>query len=867
MRIYRFLLHLYPSSFRAAYGDEMCEIFARRRQEVSGFGVPALWASAFLEIVWNAAGVHWDILKQDIRYAVRSLNNARAFTLTAILVVALGVGANTAAFSVADFVLIRPLPFPQPDRLVRLWERLPGYGRMELSPADYRDWKRMNKSFESLGALTNQPMNMVGQGEPQRLDGALVTADVMPTLGVQPLVGRWFTAEEDRDGAPGTVLLSYRIWQTSFGGDLGVVGQTVRLDDKAYTVIGIMPRDFHFPSRDIDLWRPIQFQQDAFEDRNNNYLQAVGRLRPGVSLEQARAEMAVITDQLKRQYPKENGRVDANLYLLQNDLSPQSRLLVLALAGAAACVLLIACANLMNLLLARSLMRQKELAVRTAVGAGWKRLLRQMLTESMLLAFAGGVAGVLLAMVAVPLLARLVPYSLPLAQSPKVDLRVLGFSALVAIVTGIGFGLLPALRSCRNVDLGGLRESARSGGGSKERLRGALVVTEVMASVVLLIAAGLLMRALWRLQSTDPGFRADGVITLRTALPTPKYEKTAARVQFYNRVLSEVRQLPTATSAAYISFLPMVMRGGIWPVGVDGDTVLDRSEQHTASARFVTPEFFSAMGIPLLRGRDVSESDTIDQPFVAVVSQSFVNRYWPGQEALGRHFSFGGTAQAPGSDHVIVGVVGDIRVRGFEQSSEPQVYMAYKQVQDGWYPFYTPKDLVVHASSNPAALVPAIRRIIHNADPSQPVSDVQTMNDIVDDQTASRSVQVKVLGAFAAVAFLLAGIGIHGLLSFGVSQRRQEIGVRIALGAQSGHIVRMVMTQSMVLATFGIFLGLILAYGAGKTMESLLAGVKPDDPATFLISIVLCSVMAIIGSLLPILRAVRVDPMKVIRTD
>jgi putative ABC transport system permease protein len=867
MRIYRLLLHLYPSSFRAAYGDEMCDIFARRRRGASGFGLLALWTSAFGEIVWNAAAAHWDILRQDLRYAVRSLNNSRAFTLTAIMVVALGVGANTAAFSIADFVLIRPLPFPQPDRLVRLWETLPGYNRMELSPADYRDWKRMSKSFQSMGALTDEPTNMVGQGEPQRIDGALVTADVLPTLGVQPLIGRWFTPEEDRDGAPGTVLLSYRIWQASFGGDSGVLGRTLRLDDKAYTVIGVMPPDFHFPTRTIDLWRPIQFQEDDFQDRNNNFLQAVARLKPGVSLEQAKAEMAVITDELKRQYPKENGRVDANVYLLQNDLSPLARLMVLALAAAAACVLLIACANLVNLLLARSLMRQRELAVRAAVGAGWSRLLRQMVTESMLLAFAGGVAGVLLALAAVPLLARLVPYSLPVAQSPAVDLRVLGFSALVAAITGIGFGLLPALRSCRNVDLGGLRESARGGGGRKERLRSALVVTEVMASMVLLIAAGLLMRALWRLQSTNPGFRADGVITLRTALPLPKYEKTVARDQFYTRVLSGVRQLPTVTGAAYISFLPMVMRGGIWPVSVNGDVVLDRSERHSASARFITPDFFGAMGIPLLKGRDVSESDTLDQPAVAVVSQSFVARYWPGQDPLGRHFNFSGTAQAPRSDHVVVGVVGDIRVRGFEQSSEPQVYMAYKQMPDSWYPFYTPKDLVVHASGNPEALLPAIRRIIHDADPTQPVSDVQTMNEIIADETASRSVQVTVLGVFAGVAFLLAGIGIHGLLSFGVSQRLQEIGIRIALGAQSGHIVRMILGQSVVLAIFGIVPGLILAYSAGKTMQALLAGVKPGDPATFLISVALCSVMTIMGSLLPTLRAVRVDPIKVIRTD
>lgn len=859
MGLYKILLHFYPASFRAAYGEEMLAMFIERRRAARGpFAIAALWLSAFFEILGNAAVAHWDILRQDLRYAVRALRKSPGFAIAAVLVVALGVGANTAAFSVADFVLIRPLPFAEPNRLVKIWESEPGYSRMELSPADYRDWKRMSSSFSAMGASHGLSASMVGQGDPLQVEGAAMTADLFPMLGVQPLMGRFFTPEEDRDGAPATLLLSYRMWQSEFGGESNVVGRKLRLDNKPYVVIGVMPRDFHFPNREADVWVPMQFQEDDFQDRNNNYIHAFARLKPGVSLDKAKVDLAVVTSQLKKQYPKENGKTDATIYFLRDDISPRSRMLLLALTGAAMCVLLIACANLMNLLLARSLVRQKELAVRTAVGAGWKRLLRQMVTESMVLAFLGGAIGVVLAVGAVPLLAKLVPDSLPIATTPTVDMRVLIFSVLLATLTGLGFGLLPALHACRGVDLGGLREGSRTGGGRKDRLRSVLVVVEMTASVVLLVSAGLLVRALLRIQATDPGFRTENLLTMRTALPLPKYLKTDTRVEFYTRVLSEVRQLPGVTHAAYISFLPMVMRGGIWPVIVGGDT---SDVVHNASSRFVTPGFFAAMGIPLLQGRDVSESDTIDKPFATVVSASFVKRYWPGQNPLGKHFDFGR------HDRMVVGVVSDIRVRGFEQSSEPQVYMAYKQVNDGWYSYYTPKDLVVQSSVSGETLLPAIRRIVHSADPDQPIANIQMMSEIVAGETATRDLQVKVLGAFALVAFLLAGVGIHGLLSFAVSQRTQEIGVRIALGAQSSDIVTLIIGRSVILAIVGITAGLALAYASARAMESLLAGVQPGDPATFITAIGLCLLMALLGSLLPTLRAVRVDPISAIRME
>jgi putative ABC transport system permease protein len=861
MRFYRLLLHLYPSSFRAAYGEEMQSIFEARRREVSGtLALAGFWIGTFSEIVANAASAHWDILRQDLRYTVRALRRAPGFALAAVLVVALGVGANTAVFSLADFVLIRPLPFADPDRLVRIWEHPPGYSQMELSPADYRDWKRMSSSFSAMGASRGLSGNMVSGHEPRRVEGAHMTADLLPMLGVTPAIGRGFTSEDDRFGAPGTLLLSYRLWQQEFGGDPGIVGQKIRLDDRPYTIIGVMPREFHFPDRNADLWATMQLEAADFQDRNNNYLHVFARLKPGVSLEQARADLAVVTAQLKKQYPKENGKTDANIYLLRDDFSRGLRLALLALMGAAGCVLLIACANLMNLLLARSLARQRELAVRAAVGAGWKRLLRQLLTESMCLALLGGAVGVGLAITALPLFARLVPTSLPIAATPAIDFRVLVFSLVLTTLTGIGFGLLPAFSACRKVDLGGLREGSRSSGGRKERLRSTLVVVEITASVVLLISSGLLIRALWRVQAIDPGFRTEGVLTLRTALSIRKYSKTTLRTEFYDHVLSAVRQLPGVTNAAYISFLPMAMRGGIWPVSVDGD-FNDRSDMHTASARFVTPGFFATMGIPVLMGRDVSDADTLDKPFAAVVSESFVKRYWPGQEPLGKRFKF------VLHDRVVVGVVADIRVRGFEQSSEPQVYMAYKQQPDDEVVWYSPKDLAIQSAATPATLMPALRRIVHDADPDQPISNVQTISEIIAEETGARSLLVNVLGIFAGVAFLLAGVGIHGLLSFAVSQRTQEIGVRMALGAQRSNIMKLVLGRSAMLAVIGILAGLALAYESGRWMESLLAGVKPDDPATFAIAVVLCLCMALLGSLVPTMKAVKVNPIAAIRME
>ena len=858
LAFYRLLLRLYPAGFRVEYQHDLTDAFAERARSYRGVLAPAQRVIAALaDVVPNAAAAHWELLRQDVRYAARSLRRTPGFALTATLVIALGVGANTAAFSLADFVLLRPLAFHEPDRLVRLWQSTPGYDRMEFSPANYRDAQAMTHSFAEMGAFTDVAMNLVGSGEPRRLTIGLVTPSVMPALGVSALAGRFIAPADSAN--ENVVVLSFGLWQTQFGGDSRIIGSAIKLDETQYTVIGVMPATFAFPDRDEVAWRPLIFDERFFENRADNFLGVVARLRAGVSIDRANADLVAAAARLRELYPRANEGTSALVVSMRDELSERARLLVIALCGAALCILLLACANLASLLLTRATHRQRELAVRAALGAGRERLVRQLVTESVALAVVGGVVGVMVAYAALPLVAQLTPASLPTADRPSVDLRVLVVAGVIVVLTGLAFGVGPAVAAGRSRALDALRDGAR-GGVRTQRLRAVLVTVEVAASVVLLVSSGLLIHAVLRIQATDPGFRAERVLLVRTELTAPRYALTARRGQFYHRVLEEVRGLPGVVSAGYTSGVPMTMRGGIFPVSFGREAIV-RDRATSASLRFVTPRYFATMAIPLRAGRDVAETDTRESPSVAVVSQSMARRFWPNDNPLGKRFTF-----AMG-ERTVVGVVGDVRVRGLERPSEPQVYLPASQMADGVMGFYQPKDLVVRSTVPVGTLATAIRRIVAAADAEQPVSDVQPLMEILARETTSRVTQVRLLGVLAAIALLIAGVGVHGLLAFAVSQRSREIGVRRALGEQVGSIMRRVLREGLALALAGVAIGVLVAYLGARTMGALLAGVEPGDPIAFAGAAVLCLVVAVAGCARPAMRAARVDPVQVLRGD
>jgi predicted permease len=833
-----------------------------RRQTICNVDIVRF--AVFQEVIMNAPAAHWDILKQDLRYTARTLNRARGFALTAILVTALGVGANTAAFSVADFVLLRSLPFPDPDTLVRLCEGPRtggGWGCMnQLSPANYRDLKAMSSSFDGIGAFADDAVNLVGGGEPRRLAITPVTPEVLPLLGVKPALGRVFEPK-DKDEDASAVVISHGLWQSQFGGDAAVLGRTINLNGAPYTIIGVMPPTFYFPSRDKQMWTALRFSEEDFANRTNSYIEAVGRLNPGVTFEEARTELQLLAARLASDYPQTNAETGVSFSRMRDYMSPRFRLMLTALGGATLCLLLLTCANLANLLLARAAARERELAVRAALGAGKERLVRQLITESVILTLLGGAAGVVVAASSLPLFSSLVPTTLPIASQPGLDVRVLILAALFTALTGLGFGLFPALRAVRRTGFAALREGNRAVGGRKQRVRAVLVTVEVTMSVILLITSGLLIRAVWRVQAIEPGFVPQNVLTLRTALPRPKYDSPVRRGEFYERVLTGVRALPGVQSAAFITGLPMVMTGIITGVEIPGQEARSARSGNGVSHRWVTPQYFRTMGIPLRRGRDVEDGDTRDRAGVAVVSASFVERYWPGEDPIGKMF------RHRGQTRTVVGVVGDVRVRGLERNSEPQIYLPAPQVVEGSPPNFDPKDLVIRHSGQGNALVSAIRQIVRAADPEQPISDVRTMDEVLAGDTATRHAQLQVLGVLAAVAVLLSGVGIYGLLAYTVSQRSQEIGVRLALGADPSRVGRMIVADGMRLALFGIVPGVLGAYAAARGMSALLFGVAPSDPATFATGVGVALLMTFAGSLVPAVRAVRVTPMSVLRAE
>jgi predicted permease len=805
-------------------------------------------------------------LWQDLRYGLRVLWKNPGFTVVAVLALALGIGANSAIFSVVNTVLLRPLPYRDPERLVMVWEdrSKQGYPRDTPAPANFIDWRDQNQVFEGMAAIASQSFNLTGAGEPERIDGKRVSASLFPLMGVEPLVGRTFTPEEDQPGANRVVVLSHGLWQRRFGSDRKIVGQPLTLNGESFMVVGVMPPHFRFPAREDELWVPIAFSPQAAAARGSHYLQVIARLKPGVTLEQARAEMETIAARLMQQYPNTNTNVGAALVPLHEHLVGDIKPALLVLLGAVGFVLLVACANVANLLLARAAGRQKEIALRVALGASRARLIRQFLTESLLLAALGGVVGLLLSLWGVNALKAFIPENISQAQAVAVDARVLGFTLLVSLLTGLIFGLAPATQASSFNLNETLKEGGRdSASGSRgNRIRGLLVITEVAVSLVLLIGAGLLINSFLRLRGVDPGFRADNLLTMRVVLPEMKYPDQPRRTAFYAELVRRLEALPGVQSAAVTNWIPLVRQGDSLGITIEGQPAPAPGQNPSAVTRVVSPHYFRTMGIQLTRGREFVEQDTADSPRVVVISETMARRFWPGEDPLGKRLTTGGPAGAPIPWMEVVGVVKDVRQMELTADPKPQMYVPFTQPV-----FFRPSHLVVKTDVEPRTLATAVRKAVWEIDKDQPVSNVSTMEDVLSESIARQRFSMLLFGIFAALALILAAVGIYGVMSYSVAQRTREIGIRIALGAQRGDVLRLAVGGGLKLVLIGVVLGLAAAFALTRVMTSLLFGVSATDPATLVvISLVLISV-AVLASYIPARRATKVDPMVALRYE
>jgi putative ABC transport system permease protein len=810
-------------------------------------------------------------LIQDLRYGLRLLARSPGFTAIALLTLTLGIGATAAIFSVVDAVLLRSLPYREPQRLVSLFEDNSGAGfpRNTPAPGNYADCKAQTQIFEDAAAITERVYNLTGgpggrSGDPEELQGAAVTENLFSMLGVKPVVGRVFLPEEDRPGAARVALISHGLWKRRFGGDRSLVGRDVLLNGEKYTVVGVMPSGFSYPFKDTEIWSPRAFTPEQLTNRGMHYLQVVARLRTGVTLAKANAELEVLSKRLARAYPETNREIRRFFAEpLHETYTRDARSGLIVLMAAVAFILLIACANIANLLLSRATRRQREIAVRTALGAGRARIVRQMLTESALLAVGGGLLGILLADWCFNFLKNLIPVDLSRAVSLTLDLRVLGFAVLISLVSSFLFGMAPALQVSK-LDLNDvLKEGGRGSAGPRRRIfRNLLVVGEVALSLMLLVGSGLLLESFSRLRGLDPGFRSDHVLTVRLEVPGTRYGEFAKRSEFFERVLERVRALPGVKVAGFTSALPLTWDGGTSGFTPEG-MALDPNISYDANNRVVTPGYFEAMRIPLRRGRLFDKSDGQDASPVAIINETMARKFWPNQDAVGKRFKFG-SPQDKTSWSRIAGVVGDVRQMRLNEAPRQEMYFPYWQAKDNWM---VPRDLSIRTSRDPLSLAGAVRQAVWSIDRDQPVSNVMTLDDLLDQEVAQRRVQAALLGSLAALALILACVGIYGVLSYLVTQRTQEIGIRVALGANATAVFRTVAGQGMALAAIGIGTGTAAALALSRLLASLLFGVEATDPITYAGAVIVFAAVALLACYFPARRAARVDPMVALRYE
>jgi putative ABC transport system permease protein len=799
---------------------------------------------------------------RDLGYAIRGLRANPGFAAAAILSLALGIGASVSIFTLADNLLLRPLPYREPGQLMMLWEVNPHTtSRNSVSPGNYRDWKAQNQVFDSMAVLREGPAAFADGSRVEELQEQLVSADLLPMLGVQPLRGRLFTAAEDLPDAPNVVVISYRLWQSWLGGDEGAVGRTVQVRARPAKIIGVMPPGFYFRNRNVDLWETMRLDpaRDYRKDAGR-YLMCVARVKPGVTRDRAQTQMALIARRLEADYLLFNTNWTANVEPLRDSLVSDVKTSLLVLLGAVGLLLAVACANVANLMLARYTSRRREMAVRLAIGAGRGRIVRQLITESVVLSLAGGVLGALLARWTVAGLLALAPADLSRNIAVAVDYRIVLFAVGVPMLTGILFGLAPSFVALRAGVAPGLRENNRSSVGGAGRLRAVLVAAEVALSVILLAGAGLLFRSLVGLQAVEPGLNPSRLLTFSVQLPEARYRERRPRVDFFARAMEQIGRLPGVESASAVSYLPFNGGAAGTDLAIAGRPPAKLGEQPGAIIRTVMPGYFRTIGIPLKRGRVFTDADnTLDSPYRFVVNEAFVGKYMASEEPLGQHISVDMDDKNPFGE--IVGVVGNVKEGALDKRPEPTVYYIHAHLP------YSGMVFVVRAKGDPLSLTGPVRRVIHGLDPALPVAQMQTMEAIVRETFSRQSFSALLLGGFSLVSLLLAAVGIYGVLAYSVTERTREIGVRVALGAAPGRIVTLVLGNGMRVVLFGAVVGMVGAPALTGLLKSLLFGVRAHDAATFAAVPAILIAVALLAAYLPARRASRLPPVDALRAE
>jgi putative ABC transport system permease protein len=802
---------------------------------------------------------------RDVRYAVRMLRKTPGFSLAAVVVLALGIGANTAIFSVVQAVLLRPLPFPEPGRLVDVWHvppqaSFPGMSRFAVSPANYLDWRAQNRVFEAVALRAFRSFNLTGGPEPETLMAEAVSVDFFSLLGVQPRLGRAFLPEEDQPGQGQVVILSDGLWKRRFGSDPAIVGKSISLNGESYAVVGVMPPSFHFPEW-ADLWTPLAWNAEMWAVRGNHNCRVVARLRPGVDLPEAQAEMTTISRRLEGQYPEDDKGWGAVVVPLHDDLVEDVRPTLLVLLGAVGFVLLIACANVANLVLARTLTRRKEIGLRLALGASRLRVVRQILCETAVLGLAGGLVGLVVASYGVELVVTFLADELKHSVNIGLDGPVLGFALTLSIATGILAGVVPAWRLTR----ANVSEALKQGLGRTEadagsaRTGAGLVASEVALALVLLLGAGLMIKSLWLLSQVETGIDPGNTLTMVLTIPQTKYPEPDQKARFFDEVLRRAREVPGVERAGLSDFLPFSTDSSHWPVAIEGQPAASVAEQPQVQTLVISPGYLATLRVPVLRGRDFAETDTSDRPSVLLVSESMARRFWPDQDPIGRRLS---TVFLPDRSFEVVGVVKDVKLQGLDVTEPVQaMYLPFAQASKNYM------ELAVRSTGAPSSVLSAVVAAVHDVDPDQPVVEIRTMEEVLEGSFAGKRFTMTLLAAFAGLALLLAAVGIYSVLSYTVRRRLKEIGIRLALGAPRGDALRMVVMDGLKPTLAGVVLGLLAALSLARLLGSLTFGVSAADPLTCVSVSLLLLVVGVLASLIPALRATRVDPVRTLRDD